>query len=192
MDVMFITIILSQKSKERASAVSENPKLTEDQKKKWLSVITLDFMSSEESDSERRECSAPPHMEEQVCQQNVWDHRAFVEKKSPQARRQMKKHITGSNSLRPEPLECPEWAKIAQEWCVYYILCELFQPKFKTKLVPLVIYYTSDVSRLKVFKLIMFMIWFISSIIIIVIWYYYAIECVQSLIHFLYCDVIIY
>ena len=46
MDVMFITIILSQKEKECASAVSDNPKLTEDQKKKWLSVITLDFNQS--------------------------------------------------------------------------------------------------------------------------------------------------
>ena len=42
MDITFITVILlSQKRKERASAVSENPKLTEDLKKKWLSVITL-------------------------------------------------------------------------------------------------------------------------------------------------------
>ena len=41
---------------------------------------------------------------------------AYIErKKSPQARRQMKKRITGSDSLRPEPLECPGWAKITQE-----------------------------------------------------------------------------
>ena len=114
MDVMFITIILSQKRKERASAVSENPKLIEDQKKKWLSVITLDFMSSEESDSE----------DENVVHSLTWRSKyvskmfetidAYVEKKSPQARRQMKKHITGSNSLHLEPLECPEWAKIEQ------------------------------------------------------------------------------
>ena len=51
---MFITTILySQKRKERTSAVAENSKLTEDQKKKkWLSVITHDFMSSEESGSD--------------------------------------------------------------------------------------------------------------------------------------------
>ena len=38
--------------KERAAAVTKHPRLTEEQKKKWLSVITNDFMSSEESGTE--------------------------------------------------------------------------------------------------------------------------------------------
>ena len=73
MDVTFTTVILlSQKRKERASAVSENPKLTEDLKKKWLSVITLDFISSEESGSKDENVMHPlQYMEEQVRQQNV-------------------------------------------------------------------------------------------------------------------------
>ena len=91
--------------------MAENPKLTKDQKK-WLSVITHDFMSSEESGSDDKNIVHPLVWRSKHVSTMFEKIDAYVErKKTPQARRQMKKHVNGSNSLRPEPLECPGWAK---------------------------------------------------------------------------------
>lgn len=48
-------IFFFQKLHDRASALNKSS-LPEKQRKKWMSVITLDFMSSEESGSENESC----------------------------------------------------------------------------------------------------------------------------------------
>lgn len=47
--VAHVICIPLQKRKEREATILKNSKLNEDQKKKWTTVITNDFMSSEES-----------------------------------------------------------------------------------------------------------------------------------------------
>ena len=96
--------------------MAQNTKLTEDQKKKWLAVITNDFMSSEESGSDDENIVHPLAWRSEYVNTMFGKIDAYVErKKSPQARRQMKKRISGAASSHPAPLECPEWATVAQE-----------------------------------------------------------------------------
>lgn len=104
-------LLCLQKRKERAAAVTKNSRLTEEQKKKWLSVITNDFMSSEESGSEDNNVVHPLVWRSKYVSTMFEKIDAYIEhKKSPQARRQMKKRITGCDSVRLEPLQGPEWA----------------------------------------------------------------------------------
>ena len=98
-----------QKRKEREAAVLKNTKFTEDHRKKWLGVISNDFMSSEDSDDEAIVVHPLPWRSDYVNQmfQKIDDY--SNSKKSPQARRQMKERIYGRPSHRPR-VEAPEWA----------------------------------------------------------------------------------
>lgn len=100
-----------QKRKERSSAVQKNSKLTAEQKKKWLSVITNDTMSSEESGPDDSIVVHPliwrsryvNKMFERIDQYNQ-------QKKSPQAIRQMKSRQIGEASSRSVPSGVEQWA----------------------------------------------------------------------------------
>ena len=73
-------------------------------------------MSSEESGSEDENIVHPLPWRSKYLSTMFEKIDVYIEQnKSPQARHQMKTHTTGSNSLRPEPLEYPEWAKAAKE-----------------------------------------------------------------------------
>lgn len=99
---MFFTI---QKRKERDAAILKNSKLTEDQKKKWLLVITNDYMSSEESGEDDSIIIHPlPWHSEYVTKMFKKIDAYFENKKSPQAKRQMKRRVYGMTSSRPQPV----------------------------------------------------------------------------------------
>lgn len=83
---------------------------------KWLSVLKLDFMSSEESATEDEE-------EIIIVRPLPWRSTRYDtilrgvddivrKEKSPQARRQMKKRVLGVASTRPKPSskDIPTWA----------------------------------------------------------------------------------
>lgn len=89
----------------------KNGKLTEDQRKKWLGVITNEFMSSEESEDETIIVRPLPWRSEYVNEMFRRLDLHSNSKKSPQAKRQMKERISGSPSSRPSPNgEVGPWA----------------------------------------------------------------------------------
>ena len=95
---MFFTV---QKRKEREAAILKNSKLTEDQRKKWLTVITNDYMSSEESGEDNSIIVHPlPWRSEYVSSMFKRIDAYCEKKKSPQAKRQMKQRIQGRVSRR--------------------------------------------------------------------------------------------
>lgn len=98
-------IYITQKRKERDSAVLKNSKLTEDQKKKWLTVMTNDFMSSEESGEDDSMIVHPLPWRSEYVNKMFKRIDAFCgNKKSPQAKRQMKPRKYGMASSRPQPV----------------------------------------------------------------------------------------
>ena len=85
--------------------------LTEDQRKKWLTVITNDYMSSEESEDEKIVVHSIPWRSNYVNRMFKKIDDYSTDKKSPQARRQMKDRIAGSPSTRCCPgSDAPEWS----------------------------------------------------------------------------------
>ena len=109
--MMSVVLLYPQKRKERAAAVTKHPRLTEEQKKKWLGVITNDFMSSEESGTEDDNVIHPLAWRSKYVNTMFSKIDEYIErKKSPQARRQMKKRVSGSQSVRQQPLQFPDWA----------------------------------------------------------------------------------
>lgn len=89
-----------------------NGKLTEEQRKKWLTIITNDYMSSEDSgDDDTIEVRPLPWRSSYVNAMFTKIDAYCNHKKSSQARRQMKGRVVGSPSSRPKPVDYPEWAK---------------------------------------------------------------------------------
>ena len=86
-----------------------------DEKELWKKIVTVDFMSSEESGVEEGQeilVSKPLlwQSEEVKSFKLALDHAALGEK-TPLARRQMKRRRTGSPSSRPRPTgDFPAWA----------------------------------------------------------------------------------
>lgn len=100
-----------QKRKEREAAILKNSRLTEDQRAKWLSVMTNDYMSSEESEEDDVMTIHPiPWRSEHVNQMFQRIDSFCNSRKSPQARRQMKQRTTGRPSNRTQPSSAPEFA----------------------------------------------------------------------------------
>lgn len=103
-----------QKRKEREAAILKNSRLTEDQKKKWLAVMTNNFMSSEESWTEDSIVVHPLPWRTEYVNKMFRKIDAYCEsKKSPQAKRQTKRREYGMASSRPEPdinEDLPRWA----------------------------------------------------------------------------------
>lgn len=89
-----------------------NNKLTEEQRTKWPAVVKNELMSSEESDEGDAIVVHPlPWRSEYVNKMFQKIDEYCFSKKSPQAKRQTKKRITGSPSRRPIPAtKEPIWA----------------------------------------------------------------------------------
>lgn len=87
----------------------KNGTLTEQQRKKWLSIICNDFMSSEESEDEAIIVHPLPWRSDHVNEMFMRIDKFSNSKKSPQALRQMKERIDGRPSSRPS-VEAPQWA----------------------------------------------------------------------------------
>lgn len=93
-----------------------NTKLTDDQRQKWLAVMTNEFMSSEESGDDDSLCLHPiPWRSSYVSQMFQKIDSYCANKKSSQARRQMKQRQVGSPSRRllPNAESVPDWAVCA-------------------------------------------------------------------------------
>lgn len=104
-----------QKLTERKAALPKLPFNDEKARDKWLSVLTMAFMSSEESAAEDGE-------EVIVVRPLPWRSARFdtilrnlddliQRERSPQARCQMKERAVGHDSVRPKPIskEIPSW-----------------------------------------------------------------------------------
>ena len=89
-----------------------NNKLTEEQRTKWLAVVKNELISSEESDEDDTIIVHPlPWRSEYVNRMFQKIDKYCFSKKSPQAKRQMKKRMTGSPSSREMPVTMdPVWA----------------------------------------------------------------------------------
>ena len=89
----------------------KNSKLNKEQKEKWLSVISNDTMSSEESGPEDVIIvHSLPWRSQYVNKMFAKIDRYIHCKKSPQALRQMKDRSDGSQSKRPVPRDkFPQW-----------------------------------------------------------------------------------
>ena len=89
-------------------------KLTEDQKQKWLKVVTNEYMSSEESDEDNtdRVIVHPLPWRSDVVDKMFEKIGSHVSaRKSSQAKRQMKERLVGLVSLRKCPSsDVPSWA----------------------------------------------------------------------------------
>ena len=105
-----------QKLTERKAALPKLQFSDEKAREKWLSVLNMEFMSSEESAAEEDE-------EVIIVHPLPWRSARFDtilrslddlihKEKSPQARRQTKKRVVGLASFRPKPIskEIPSWA----------------------------------------------------------------------------------
>ena len=103
--IKYIYICFLAEKKDRESAVRGNSKLTEEQKKKWLTVMSNDFMSSEESEEDQIVVHPlpwrTPYMNTMFLKIDAY----VTEKKSPQARRQTKSRKTGFPSTRQRPFD---------------------------------------------------------------------------------------
>lgn len=101
-----------QKKKERESAVMKNRRLTEEQREKWLKVMTNDFMSSEESGEEdsiniRRLPWRSQYVDSMFKKIDSYS----KAKKSSQAKRQLKvRRVSHDPSARLAPVGAPEWS----------------------------------------------------------------------------------
>lgn len=86
--------------------------MNEQQKQKWLTVMTNEFMSSEESGSDDDIVThALPWRSEYVTRMFLRIDAYNKERKSRQAIRQTKQRRPGSDSTRPCPIpEYPDWA----------------------------------------------------------------------------------
>ena len=88
-----------------------NGRLSEDQRAKWLKVMDNVYMSSEESGEDDTMLVHPlPWRTECVNQMFKRIDAYSSSKKSPQAKRQMKKRAIGENSTRPKPSDGVSWA----------------------------------------------------------------------------------
>ena len=89
----------------------KNSKLTEDQRSKWLSVTKKEFMSSEESGDDDFITIHPlPWRSDYVSTMFTKIDAYILNRKSAQAKRQMKSRKSGSPSTRSPPNSVPEWA----------------------------------------------------------------------------------
>ena len=84
-------------------------------KEKWRQIIKIEYMSSEESgvddENEVIILKSPPWRSVHVGQLFRRLDEKGLKEKSPQARCQMKKHVTGEISCRPRPIsDLPPWA----------------------------------------------------------------------------------
>lgn len=84
--------------------------MSQETKEKWLSVVTNEFMSSEESDGEDIIIHPLPWRSARVDDVMSKIDEFIVKHKSPQARRQMKSRKVGATSERHQPHDAPRWA----------------------------------------------------------------------------------
>ena len=89
----------------------KNSKLSEESHQKLLSIMTNDFMSSEESGDDDTIVVHPLTWRSQYVKVMFQRIDAYNKNaKSPQARRQMKQQSNGSASSRVTPPDAPEWS----------------------------------------------------------------------------------
>ncbi len=112
-----IPIVLStQKYTERKAMAAKATYASEEEKEKWLSIIRMEMMSSEESADDEGEDVIVIHplpwlSAEVTAFKQKLDEKSKNEK-SPLARRQTKKRITGLPSMRSAPEKMPAWAVV--------------------------------------------------------------------------------
>ena len=104
-----------QKFNERKTALEKMSFTNNDELEKWQQVLKMEYMSSEESgiddENEVIILKSLPWRSVHVGQMfRRLDDKTLGEK-SPQARRQMKRRVTGETSSRPRPTgDLPPWA----------------------------------------------------------------------------------
>ena len=80
----------------------------------WKSILTMDLVSSDESDEENGEevliAHPLPWLSETVAHFKMSLDQQIANSKSPQARRQMKKRLIGGSSTRGALDDLPSWA----------------------------------------------------------------------------------
>ena len=80
----------------------------------WMSILKLETMSTDESDVEDGEevlvVHPLPWLSETICDLKRALDQQIRMSKTPQAKRQMKKRLTGNDSTRSVPKELPSWA----------------------------------------------------------------------------------
>ena len=93
------------------AALMKNPRLTDESRQKWLTVMVNEMMSSEESGSEDRVVVHPlPWRSEYVNKMFRTIDSYCKARKSAQAKRQTKKRAGGLFSSRTPPTDMPSWA----------------------------------------------------------------------------------
>ena len=93
------------------SAVQKNKNLTEEQGSKWLKVMNIDFMLSEESEGESLVVHPIPWRSQYVGRMFNKIDQYSKSRKSSQSQRQTKTRMNGSKTTRPFPSgTIPEWA----------------------------------------------------------------------------------
>jgi len=105
-----------QKKREREGAILKNSKLTPEQRTKWLSVTKREYMSSEESGDDDLIVVHPLKWRSEYVSKMFSKIDAYIiNKKSSQAKRQMKQRRHGGPSTRPQPQDAPEWAIVKSQ-----------------------------------------------------------------------------
>ena len=100
-----------QKKREREGAIFKNSKLTPEQRTKWLSIAKKEYMSSEESGEDDCMVVHPlPWRSEYVNKMFNKIDLFVTNKKSSQAKRQMRQRKFGAISERGQPGDAPDWA----------------------------------------------------------------------------------
>ena len=89
----------------------KNTKLTEEQCLKWLGVITNNYISSKESDSDDTITLHQPEWRSDYVTKMFERIDAYTANlKSPHSRRQTKRRTVGAHLRRPQPGDAPAWA----------------------------------------------------------------------------------
>ena len=100
-----------QKKREREGAIMRNGKFTSEQRSKWLKVTKKEYISSEESADDDFIVLHPlPWRSDYVTRMFSKIDAYIINKKSSQAKRQMKRRRLGNISTRPKPKDAPDWA----------------------------------------------------------------------------------
>lgn len=112
---MPLPISFMQKLNERKAMMAKGKfKEGERDMQVWKSLMTIEIMSSDESGEEEGEeillVHALPWLSETVTQFKMSLDHEIISSRTPQARRQMKKRLTGCPSKRPVFGNLPTWA----------------------------------------------------------------------------------
>ena len=106
-------VLYLQKKREKEAAILKISNFTEEQRTKWLTVAKREYISSEESGDDDGIVVHPlPWRNDHVSKMFTKIDDYIKNKKSAQAKRQMKVRRLGAPSKRAPPANAPDWAVI--------------------------------------------------------------------------------